>query len=90
MDLKLETTGEAPQRTPNMEPRDTHRNNPLVRKLTTPRNLLVEKLVHIPRRKERRENIPRVMNLKSLRKTNHPLSMEKLRRGKKQNFGCVD
>jgi hypothetical protein len=43
-----------------------------VRKLTTPRNLLVEKLVHIPRGKERRGNIPRAMTLKNLRKPNHP------------------
>jgi hypothetical protein len=76
MALKVATPGESPQRRPNMEPRDTHQENPLVRKLTNPRNLLVEKLVHIPRGKERRENIPRVMTLKISRNLNHPLSME--------------
>jgi hypothetical protein len=50
---------------------------------------LVAKLVHIPRGEERRGNIPRVMTLKSSRNPNHPLSMEKLRRGKKQKFGLL-
>jgi hypothetical protein len=72
---------------PNMDPRDTQRNNSLVRKLTTPRNLLVQKLFHIPKGEERRGNIPRPMTLKSLRKKNHPLSMEKLKMGKKKKFG---
>jgi hypothetical protein len=63
MTLKVATPGEEPQRRPNMEPRDTHSNNPLVRKLITPRNLLVATLVHIPIGKERRGNIPRVMTL---------------------------
>jgi hypothetical protein len=89
MALKVATQGGAPQRRPNMEPRDTRRKNPPVRKLTTPRNPLVEKLVHIPRGKERRGNIPRVMTLKSSRNPNHPPSMEKLRRGKKQKFGFL-
>jgi hypothetical protein len=69
-----------------MDPRDTHQNIPL-RILTTPRNLLVEKLVPIPRREERRGNIPRVVTLNNSRKPNHPPSVERLRRGKKQNFG---
>jgi hypothetical protein len=64
MAMKVATQG-APQRNPTMERRDTHRKNPLVRKLTTPRNLLVAKLVRIPRRKERRGNILRVTTLKS-------------------------
>jgi hypothetical protein len=63
--------------------------NPLVRKLTTPRNCLVVRLVHILRGEERRGNIPRAMTLKSLRNPNHPLSMEKLKRGKKQKFGYL-
>jgi hypothetical protein len=84
MVLKVATPGGAPQGRPNMEPRDTHRKIPLVRTLTTPRNLLVEKLVPIPRREERRGNIPRVMTLKNSRNPNHPPSMERLRRGKKQ------
>ena len=71
-----------------MEPRETQRKNPLVRKLTTLRNILVEKLVHIPKGGETRGNIPRAMTLKILRNPNHPLSMEKLKRGKKQKFGC--
>jgi hypothetical protein len=80
---KVDTQGGAPQRRPKMEPRDTHRKNPLVRKPTTPRNILVAKQVHIPRGRERRGNIPRAMTLKSLRKPNHPLSMERLKMGKK-------
>jgi hypothetical protein len=47
-------------------------------------NLLVAKLVHIPKGKERRGNIPRAMTLKSLINPNPQLSMEKLRRGKKK------
>jgi hypothetical protein len=89
MVLKVATQGEAPQRNPNMDSRDTHRKNPLVRKLITPRDILVAKLVHIPRGEERRGNITKAMTLKSLRKSNHPLSMEKLRRGKKQKFGFL-
>jgi hypothetical protein len=58
-----------------------------VGKLTTPRNLLVAKIVHFPRGKERRGNIPRSMTLKISTNPNHPLSMEKLRRGKKHKFG---
>ena len=53
MVLKVATQGGVPQRKPNIEPRDTHCKNPLVRKLTNPRNILVAKLVHIPRGKER-------------------------------------
>jgi hypothetical protein len=48
----------------------------------------VEKLAHILKGKERSESIPKVMTLKSSRKTNHPLSMERLRKGKRQNLGC--
>jgi hypothetical protein len=87
MVLRVATQGGAPQIRPNMEPRDTQQNNPLVRKLTTPKDHLVEKLVHIPRGEERTGNIPRAMTLKSLRKPNHPLSIFKLRRRKKQKFG---
>lgn len=90
MVLKVATQGGEPQRRPNMEPRDTHWKNPLVRKLTTLRNLLVAKLGHTPRGEGRRRNIPRAMTLKSLRKTNHPLLMERLRRGKKHKFDCLD
>jgi hypothetical protein len=53
MVLRVATLGGAPQGRPNMEPRDIHQNIPL-RTLTTPRNILVEKLVPIPRREERR------------------------------------
>jgi hypothetical protein len=55
--------------------------------LTTPRDLLVEKLVPIPRQEERRGKIPRVMTLKSSINPNHPYSMDILRRGKKKKFG---
>jgi hypothetical protein len=70
-----------------MEPIDTQWKNPLVRKLKTPRNILVDKLFHIPRGEERRGNIPRALTLKSLRNPNHPLLMEKLKKGKKKKFG---
>jgi hypothetical protein len=49
----------------------------------------VEKLAHILKGKERSERIPKVMTLKSLRKPNHPLSMERLRKGKRQKLGCL-
>jgi hypothetical protein len=84
--LKVATLGGLPQIRPNMEPRDIQRKNPLVKKLTTPRNLLEARLVHIPRGEERRGNIPRTITLKSLRKPNYPLSMEKLRRGENKMF----
>jgi hypothetical protein len=89
MVLKVATQGGAPQRRPNMEPRDIQQKNPLVRKLTTPRNCLVVRLFHIPRGEERRGNIPRAMTLKILRNPNHPLSIKKLKRGKKQKFGYL-
>ena len=65
---------------------DTHRESPLERELATPMDILVEKLAHILKRKERSENIPKIMTLKSSRKSNHPLSMEILRKGKRQNL----
>jgi hypothetical protein len=89
MVLKVATLRGLPQRRPNMEPRDIESNIPLVRTLTTPRNLLVEKLVPILRREERRGNIPRVVTLKNSRKPNPPPSMERLIRGKKQKFGYL-
>ena len=49
MVLKVATLGGAPQRSPNMDPRYIQWNIPLVRTLTTPRNLLVEKIVPILR-----------------------------------------
>jgi hypothetical protein len=75
MVLKVATQGGAPQRSPNMDPKDTHQKNLLVRKLTTPRDILVEKLAHIPKGEERRGNIPRAMTLKNSRNPNHPLLM---------------
>jgi hypothetical protein len=89
MILKVATQGGVPQRRSNMEPRDIQRENPLVRKLTNPRIFLVVRLVHIPRGEERRGNIPRSMTLKILRNPNHPPSMVKLKRGKKQKFGYL-
>ena len=89
MTLKVATQGGAPQRRPNMEPRDIQWKIPLVRTLTTPRNLLVVKLVPILEQEERRGNIPRVMTLKILRNSNHPLSMERLRTGKNYKFGFL-
>jgi hypothetical protein len=83
---KVATLGGEPQGRPNMESRDTHWNVSL-RTLTTLRNLIVEKLVPILKREERRGNTTRVVTLKNSRKPNHPPSMERLRRGKKQKFG---
>jgi hypothetical protein len=83
------TQGEVPRGRPNLEAGDTHRESPLERERATLRDLLVEKLAHILRRKERSERIPKVMTLKSSRKPNHPLSMEILRKGKRQNFGFL-
>jgi hypothetical protein len=58
MVLKVATQGEAPQRRPIMGPRDmlTPRirlKNPLVRKMTTPRNYLTVRLIYIFRGEER-------------------------------------
>jgi hypothetical protein len=78
-----------PRGRPNLEAGDTHRESPLERKLETPRDLLVEKLTHILKGKERSESIPKVMILKSSRNPNHPLSMEILRKGKRQKLGCL-
>ena len=75
MVMKVTTLGGAPQRRPNMEPRETHQKNPPVRKLTTPRNLLVEKLTHSLKGKERSEIITKVVIL-----------MERLRKGKRQKL----
>jgi hypothetical protein len=47
------------------------------------------KLVRILKGKERSENIPKVMILKSSRNPNHPLSMERLRKGKRKKLGCL-
>jgi hypothetical protein len=66
-----------------------HSPNIPLRRLETLKNILVEKLVPILRREERRGNIPRVMTLQSSRNPNHPPSMERLRRGKKQKFGYL-
>jgi hypothetical protein len=81
------TLGGVPRGKPNLEARDTHRESPLERKLETLRGPLVEKLSHIIKGKERSKSIPKVMNLKSSRKPNHPLSMERLRKGKTQKLG---
>jgi hypothetical protein len=76
-----------PRGRPNLEAGDTHRGNPLERKMETLRDLLVAKLAHILKGKEGSKNIPKVMILKSSRKPNHPLSMEKLRKGKGEKLG---
>jgi hypothetical protein len=55
--------------------------------LATPRDILVENLVHILKVKERSKIIPKVMILKSSINPNHPLSMDILGKGKRQNFG---
>jgi hypothetical protein len=83
------TLGEVPQGRPNLEARDMHQENPLERKLSTLRDILVEKLAHILKGKERSERIPKVMTLKSSRNPNHPLSMERLRKGKRKKLGSL-
>ena len=83
---KVAIQGGTPQRRPNMEPRDIQSNNSLVRKLTTPRNCVVVRLVHIPRGEGRRGNIPRAMTLNILRNPSHPFLMGILKRGKKKKF----
>jgi hypothetical protein len=81
--------GEVPLRRPNLEANKTHRESPLERKLETPRSLLVEKLAHILKGKERSESIPKVMILKSSRNPNDPLSMERLGKEKRLKLGCL-
>jgi hypothetical protein len=73
----------------NLEAGDTHRESPLERKLANMRDLLVAKLVHILKGKERSEIIPKFMILKSSRNPKHPLSMEILRKGKRKKIGCL-
>jgi hypothetical protein len=77
------TLRRVPQGRSNLEAGDTHQESPLERKLATLRDLLVAKLVRILKGKERSESIPKVMILKSSRNPNHPLSMERLRKGKR-------
>jgi hypothetical protein len=77
------TLGGVPRGRSNLEIGDTHQESPLERKLATPRDLLLEKLAHILKRKERSESIPKVMILKSSIKTNQALSMKRLRKGKR-------
>ena len=55
--------------------------------MATLRNLLVEKLVHILKGKERSGSVPKIMILKNSRNPNHPLSMERLGREKRLKFG---
>jgi hypothetical protein len=76
------TLGGVPRGRYKLETWDTQWKSPLGRKLATPRDLLVEKIAHILKGEERSERIPKVMNLRSLRNPNHPLSMERLRKGK--------
>jgi hypothetical protein len=89
------THGQVPRGRPNLEVGDAHWESPLEREWETLRDLLVEKLAHILRRKERSESIPKVTTLKSSRKPNYPLSMEILRRwkfliGLKKHFKVYD
>jgi hypothetical protein len=67
-----------------LEVGDIHWDIPLERNLETRRGLLVAILTHIIKGKERSERI-----MKSSRKPNHPLSMEKLRKGKKHKLGFL-
>jgi hypothetical protein len=83
------TLGGVPRGRSNLEEGDDHRNIPLERKLTTLRDFLVEKLAHILKGKERSKSIPKFMILKSSRNQKHPISMEILRRGKRQKLGCL-
>jgi hypothetical protein len=84
------TLGGVPQGRSNLETRDTHRENPLERKLATQRDLLVVKIAYILKGKGRNESISKVMTLKSSRNPNHPLLMVRLRKGKRQKLDCLD
>ena len=79
----MTTLGAVPRVRSNLEAEETHRESPLERKLATLRDLLVEKIAHSLKGKERSENIPKVVILKNSRKPNHPLLMEILRKGKR-------
>jgi hypothetical protein len=83
------TLGGVPRERSNLEAGDSHRESPLERKLETHRDILVAKLSHILKGKERSKRIPKVMILKSSRNPNHPLLMEKLRKGKKKKLGFL-
>jgi hypothetical protein len=50
-------------------------------------DLLVSKLAHILKGKERIKSISKVMILKSSRKPNHPISMDILRKEKRLKLG---
>jgi hypothetical protein len=82
-------TGRSTSRKAHPGGRGHSSESPLERKLATPRDLLVEKLAHILKGKERSKSFPKVMTLKNSRKPNHPLSMGKLRKGKRQKLGCL-
>jgi hypothetical protein len=73
----------------NLKVGDAHFESPMERELETLRDRLVEKLDHILRRKERSEIIPNVLTLKSSGKPNHPLSMKRLRKGKRYKLGFL-
>jgi hypothetical protein len=81
--------GEVPRGRPNLEGGDTHWESPMERKLTTSRDIIVEKLTPSLKGKERSESILKVVILKSSRKLDHPLSMERLRKGKRQKLGYL-
>jgi hypothetical protein len=57
--------------------------------METPRGILVATLTHILKGKERSESIPKFVSLKISRNPNHPLSMERLRKGKRQKLGYL-
>jgi hypothetical protein len=59
-------------------------------KLATLRDLLIVKLAQIIKGKGRDESILKFMTLKSSRKPNHPLSMVRLRKGKRQKPSFLD
>jgi hypothetical protein len=83
------TLGGVPRGRSNLEIGDTHRENPLGRKLTTQRDILLAKLAHILKGKGRSKIVPKFMTLKSSRNPNHPLSMVILRKGKRNKLGFL-
>ena len=85
----MATLGGVPLGRSNLKTGDTQWESPLERKLTTLRDLLVEKLARILKGKKRSESVPKIMILKSSRQTNHPLSMERLRREKRWKLGFL-
>jgi hypothetical protein len=77
MVMSVATLKESPRERSTPEIRDKHRTIFLERKMVTQRDLLVAKLVLIPKENERSINFPRVIISKISRRPNHLPSMVK-------------